>query len=82
MRIIISIAALSILLLNALSQQSDYSQLRNEAETLYSQGSYARANDTYKRVDKSKLSSSETRWVDFRLADTTWRAQALSLIHI
>jgi len=76
MRIIISIAALSILLLNALSQQSDYSQLRNEAETLYSQGSYARANDTYKRVDKSKLSSSETRWVDFRLADTTWRAQA------
>ncbi len=28
------------------------------------------------RVDKSKLSAGDLRWVEFRLADTSWRAQA------
>ncbi|HEY6806733.1 MAG TPA: alpha-2-macroglobulin family protein [Pyrinomonadaceae bacterium] len=76
MRTIISIVAFSILLLNSLSQQADYSQLKTDAEAQYSQGSYARANEIYSRVDKSKLSASEARWVEFRLADTTWRAEA------
>jgi len=76
MRIIISITAFSILLLNTITQQADYSQLKTEAEAQYSQGSYARANEIYSRVDKTKLSAAESRWVEFRLADTTWRAQA------
>jgi len=74
--IILSIAAFTFLLLNAVAQQSDYLQLRNDAETQYAQGSYARANELYSKVDKSKLSPSEVRWVEFRLADTSWRAQA------
>jgi hypothetical protein len=76
MRIIISITAFSILLLNTITQQADYSQLKTEAEAQYSQGSYARANEIYSHVDKTKLSAAESRWVEFRLADTTWRAQA------
>jgi hypothetical protein len=74
--IILSISAFAFLLFNAVAQQPDYSQLRNDAEAQYAQGSYARANEIYSRVDKTKLNSSEARWVEFRLADTTWRAQA------
>ena len=72
----ISITAFLFLLFNAFAQQPDYAQLKAEAETQYAQGSYARANETYARVDKSKLNQTESRWVDFRLADTLWRAQA------
>jgi len=74
--IIISISAVFLLLFNAFAQQPDYSQLRTEAEAQYAQGSYARANEIYSRVDKTKLGSSDVRWVEFRLADTAWRAQA------
>jgi len=74
--IILSIFAFAFLLLNAVAQQADYGQLKNDAEAQYAQGSYARANEIYSRVDKTKLNPSEARWVEFRLADTTWRAQA------
>src|SRR5688500_17395540 len=74
--IILSIPVFAFLLFNAVAQQPDYSQLRNEAETQYAQGSYARANELYAKVDKTKLNASEARWVEFRLADTSWRAQA------
>ncbi len=76
--IIFSVAVFAFLLFNAAAQQNDYSQLKAAAETEYSQKSYARANDLYARVDKSKLSAVELRWVEFRLADTSWRAQAAS----
>ena len=72
----ISITAFLFLLFNAFAQQPDYSQLKGEAERQYAQGSYARANEAYGRVDKTKLSAAEARWVEFRLADTSWRAQA------
>ncbi len=74
--IIFSVAVFAFLLLNAVAQQADYSQLKATAETEYANKSYARANEIYARVDKSKLSVSELRWVEFRLADTSWRAQA------
>src|ERR1051325_3244666 len=73
--IILSVAAFAFLLFNAVAQQSDYSQLRSEAETQYAQGSYARANELYSKVDKSKLNATEARWVEFRLADTASRAE-------
>src|ERR1044071_6939158 len=72
----ITISILILLLFNAVAQQSDYSQLRSEAEAQYAQGSYARAHELYAKVDKTKLNASESRWVEFRLADTSWRAQA------
>ncbi len=89
MKTIISLATLIFLLLNALAQQTDrgsqagsplgvlyYSQLRADAERSYAQGSYARANELYSQVQKTSLAADESRWVEFRLADTSWRAQA------
>ena len=64
--IILSISAFAFLLFNAVAQQPDYSQLKNDAEAQYAQGSYARANELYSKVDKSKLNPSEARWVEFR----------------
>ncbi len=78
--IILSVAVFALLLFNATirqnAQQADYSQQRAAAEQEYSQKSYQRANELYAQVDKSKLSATEVRWVEFRLADTSWRAQA------
>ena len=74
--IIFSAAVFVFLLFNAAAQQSDYSQLKAAAETEYSQKSYARAQEIYARIDKSKLTAAELRWVEFRLADTSWRSQA------
>ena len=76
MKTIISITALSILILNLFIQTTDYERLKTDAEAQYNQGSYARAYEIYARVDKNKLGADESRWVEFRLADTTWRAQA------
>ena len=74
--IILSVAVFAFLLFNAAAQQLDYSQLRTAAEKEYSQKSYKRAHDIYAQVEKSKLTPSELRWVEFRLADTSWRADA------
>src|SRR6476469_560444 len=74
--IAISITSFFFLIFTALAQQPDYAQLKAEAEAQYAQGSYARANETYARVDKSKLNPADVRWLEFRLADTSWRAQA------
>jgi uncharacterized protein YfaS (alpha-2-macroglobulin family) len=77
MKTIISIALFGFLyLLPAAAQQADYSQLKSEAEKFYASGSYARANEIYGRLNKTGLAPAEVRWVEFRLADTTWRAQA------
>ena len=77
MKPIISLALLALLyLLNATAQQADYPQVKSEAERFYASGSYVRANELYAKVDKTGLPASEVRWVEFRLADTTWRAQA------
>ena len=77
MKTIISIALFGFLyLLPTFAQQADYSKLKSEAEQFYASGSYARANEVYSKVDKTGLSPAEARWVEFRLADTSWRAQA------
>lgn len=76
MKTIISLATFILLLLNAPAYQSDYSKLKAEAERSYEQGSYARANEIYSKVQRTTLPADEARWVAFRLADTSWRAQA------
>ncbi|MGI9068101.1 MAG: hypothetical protein ACR2HX_17070 [Pyrinomonadaceae bacterium] len=77
MKTIISIALFGFLyLLPAAAQQPDYSRLKADAEQFYAASSYARANEVYSKVDRTSLSAAEARWVEFRLADTSWRAQA------
>src|SRR5258707_5244342 len=76
MKTIISITALAVLLLHSIFQQFDFSRSKAEAERVYAAGSYARANELYAKIDKTKLSTQDCRWVEFRLADTSWRSQA------
>src|SRR3954470_9440680 len=54
-------------------QPQDYAQLKLQAERLFADASYARANELYGRISKTGLSPEELRWVEFRLADTQWR---------
>jgi alpha-2-macroglobulin len=54
----------------------DYPANKAVAEQFYAEGSYAKANEIYGKADVSSLSQEETRWVDFRLADTQWRSAA------
>jgi hypothetical protein len=60
----------------ASAQAQDVPQLRERAERHFADGSYALARDVYERLDALELEASEARWIDFRLADTTWRAAA------
>ena len=77
MKTFISIALFGFLyLLPATAQQADYPKIKSDAEQFYSSGSYARANELYAQVNKTNLTPAEARWVEFRLADTLWRAQA------
>ena len=58
------------------AQQPDYEGLKAEAERYYADASYSKAREAYSKARALKLGRSESRWVDFRLADTLWRAQA------
>ena len=55
--------------------QTDYDRLKSEAEQLYVDGSYGKSHDVYLKMRALNLSPKDSRWVDFRLADTEWRAQ-------
>lgn len=57
-------------------QQPGYQQLKTEAERLYAEASYSQAHDLYEKAAALKPPAAEARWVQFRLADTLWRAQA------
>ncbi|MDP9191321.1 MAG: MG2 domain-containing protein [Acidobacteriota bacterium] len=53
-----------------------YDAIRAEAEKRYAEKSFSRAHALYEEAAKLKLSDEEARWVAFRRADTTWRADA------
>jgi uncharacterized protein YfaS (alpha-2-macroglobulin family) len=74
------IATLIILIIcvTAQGQQPDYDRLKAEAEKFYNEKSYARALELYEKAGAMKLSPAEARWVEFRRADTLWRAEAAS----
>ncbi|MGP0565267.1 MULTISPECIES: alpha-2-macroglobulin family protein [unclassified Nitrospina] len=60
------------------SSQDVFEQLKAEAERLYERGSYSRAHKVYLDAAGLVLNEDDTRWVQFRLADTLWRAQSAS----
>ncbi len=76
LRVSILAALLGIGITMLLAQQPDHESMKADAERYYAEGSYARAHDIYTKLDGAKLSASEARWVQFRLADTLWRSQA------
>ena len=54
----------------------EYDALKEKAEKLVQEKSFALAHDTYAKAAELQLPGSERRWVEFRLADTQWRSQA------
>jgi uncharacterized protein YfaS (alpha-2-macroglobulin family) len=55
-----------------------YGALRAEAERFYAEKSFSRAHDLYEEAAKLQLTEEEAQWVQFRLGDTTWRADLAS----
>ena len=53
-----------------------YEKLKDDAEKLFADGSFALAHDVYQKAAAMELPAGEKRWVEFRLADTQWRSQA------
>src|SRR5690348_6937043 len=58
--------------------QSSYDRLKVDAEREYSEKSFRRAHELYEEAAKRELSAEERRFVELRLADTAWRADAAS----
>ena len=58
------------------SSEAGYEQLKALAEQSYTEGSYRRAHQLYIEVRELDLSPQQIRWVEFRIADSQWRAEA------
>ncbi|UCD10835.1 MAG: alpha-2-macroglobulin [Nitrospinaceae bacterium] len=56
--------------------EKDPAALQANAEAYYAKKSYARANALYREIAALKPEGDLARWVDFRIADTQWRAAA------
>jgi uncharacterized protein YfaS (alpha-2-macroglobulin family)/tetratricopeptide (TPR) repeat protein len=59
-----------------LAYSGEYEKLKAQAEKYYHRGSFSRARKLYIETNALRLAAKEKRWVDFRLADTLWRAEA------
>ena len=55
---------------------AEYLALKQQAEAAYQEKSFSRSRTLYEQAAKLDLGSDEKRWVAFRIADTTWRADA------
>lgn len=62
----------------ASAQGTQYPALRADAERLFAEGSYARSREIYLQAKTLTLPRADTRWVEFRLADTLWRSESAS----
>ena len=60
----------------AIAKQPSYEKLKTQAEKFYSQKSYFKAHQHYRKISKKDLTPDKRQWVKFRLADTLWRSQA------
>ncbi|MCI0416561.1 MG2 domain-containing protein [bacterium] len=75
-KVAIIIISVLLALTGVVAQQPEYSRLKAEAEQHYKEGSYALALELYRKAHELELPEEEARWVVFRIADATWRAQA------
>jgi uncharacterized protein YfaS (alpha-2-macroglobulin family) len=75
--LLVVVAWLSLALANrAAEAPGDYPAQRAEAERLFAEKSFAKANEIYRAVNVTNLPPAEQRWVLFRRADTLWRSEA------
>jgi len=66
-----TVLALITLLLAA---TTPYDALKTQAEKFFGEKSFSRAHELYEQASGLQLPAAERRWVEFRLADTSWRA--------
>src|SRR5687767_6757081 len=57
-----------------LAATTPYDALKTQAEKLFDEKSFSRAHELYEQASALTLAPAERRWVEFRLADTSWRA--------
>ena len=50
-----------------------YDALKSQAEKFFEEKSFSRAHEVYEQASALQLPADERRWVEFRLADTSWR---------
>ncbi len=60
----------------AQASSANYAELKSRAEQYFEEGSFSRAHDLYQQARDEGLPPTESRWVEFRLADTLWRQEA------
>ncbi len=60
----------------AAAAAAEYDDIKARAEQLYAEKSYALALELYEKAAQMEISPEARRWVQFRIADTMWRAQA------
>jgi uncharacterized protein YfaS (alpha-2-macroglobulin family) len=53
-----------------------FAELRRRAEAKFAEGSYALSRELYQQAGNFQLTDADRHWVEFRLADTRWRAAA------
>ncbi|HEY1174209.1 MAG TPA: alpha-2-macroglobulin family protein [Verrucomicrobiae bacterium] len=78
MKTLLALAMVACFTVFSLHSQTtaEYAPLKTEAEKLFAEKSYAKANEVYAKAKALTLSTADTRWVEFRLADTQWRSAA------
>jgi len=55
---------------------ANYPAQKAEAERLFAEKSFTKANELYRAVNVTNIPPGEQRWVLFRRADTLWRSEA------
>ncbi|MEI6355998.1 MAG: alpha-2-macroglobulin family protein [Verrucomicrobiota bacterium] len=59
---------------------ADLSAVRRDAESLFAEGSFAKAHEAYLRAGTNALAKADARWLAFRLADSGWRASVTASV--
>jgi uncharacterized protein YfaS (alpha-2-macroglobulin family) len=78
MKWILALVASSMLLSSSLraGAAEDYAASKARAEALQAEGSFELAHRIWIEIDTEKLPPQEQRWVEFRVADSSWRSAA------
>ncbi|MCD6049495.1 MAG: Large extracellular alpha-helical protein, partial [Verrucomicrobia bacterium] len=76
MKTLLALALVTFFTVSSLHSQTaaEYTALKAEAEKFFAEKSYGKANEVYAKAKALTLSANDTRWVEFRLADTQWRS--------
>ena len=74
--LLLSLVFILLPALSLVAQSPDFTQLKARAEKLFTEGSYKQAWEEYSKAGKLSLSADQKRWVEFRLADSSWRAES------